>query len=84
LTPPCEWLDVWERRRDDSSISSSFSPPVNIKRDAARALIPKHGENEPALKRQRIVLDSGMTDEASMIGGVSQPSMTDVGPNCVG
>jgi hypothetical protein len=43
-----------------------------------------HGEDEPALKRQRIVLDGGVTDEANMIGGVSQPSMTNVGLNCVG
>jgi hypothetical protein len=43
----------------------------------------EHGENEPALKRQRIVFNGGVTDEVN-IGGVSQPSMTDVGPNCVG
>jgi hypothetical protein len=59
-------------------------PSVNVKRDAARASMAEHGESEPALKRQHIVLDGGVTDEANMIGGVSQPSMTDVGPNCVG
>jgi hypothetical protein len=43
----------------------------------------EYGENEPAPQRQRIVLDGGVSDEAN-IGGVSQPSMNDVGPNCVG
>jgi hypothetical protein len=67
----------------DSMCSSSFSPSVNVKRDAARALMAEHGENEPALKRQRIVLDGGVTDDPN-VGGVNQPSMTDVGPNCAG